>query len=337
MGDEAFSLNTCAARRVAHPLETVIRVLITSAGRRVELLDAFRAAAARLGRDIVVVAADADPQRSPACHLADEAHALPRCSDSLYADAVLSLAEQRDLDVIVPVIDDELIPLARAHARFSAASRSLVLSESDAVDVAADKFRTIEALRPWVVTPRTWMADEAPSDAIAFPAMVKPVYGSSSIGARVVADFAQVPRGCGYVVQELLSGAEHTVNVYTARCGRLVAAVAHQRLRVRGGEVMQGVVVESPALCQAAAAIQRALPGLRGPWCFQAFLDADDTPSVFEVNARFGGGYPLADAAGAPFAEWILREHLNLPLPDAPAVRIGLTMLRYDRSLFLEG
>lgn len=74
----------------------------------------------------------------------------------------------------------------------------------------------------------------------------------------------------------------------------------------------------------------------RGVLCFQAFVDRQGRASVFEINARFGGGYPLAHHAGATMARWLLEERLGLPCSAHNAWREGVAMLRYDAAVFLE-
>jgi carbamoyl-phosphate synthase large subunit len=314
-----------------------VTMLLSSAGRRVELLDCFRAAAARLGIDLTVVAGDAEPDTSSACQLAAAAVRLPRCDDVGFVDGVLATCADHGVDLVVPTIDPELLPLAAAKERFSAAGVDLVVSEHDAVAVARDKARTALVLADALPVPATWRLDDAAAaGGVTFPAVVKPVDGSASTGVRVVHDAGGLPgNGHGLIAQQLLEGSEHTVNLYISRRGELVAAVPHRRIAVRGGEVSKGQVVLHPVLLDAAATVVRLIPGLRGAICFQAFLVGDRLEGVFEINARFGGGYPLADAAGAPFAEWVLREHLGLPLPDDVTVQDGLTMLRFDRSVFV--
>ena len=53
------------------------------------------------------------------------------------------------------------------------------------------------------------------------------------------------------------------------------------------------------------------------------------------VNARFGGGYPLAHHAGARFADWLLDEIDGRPCRAHDGWREGVTMLRYDDAVFL--
>ena len=75
---------------------------------------------------------------------------------------------------------------------------------------------------------------------------------------------------------------------------------------------------------------------LRGLVTLQCIVTADRRIRFIEVNPRFGGGAPLAIAAGADFPTWLLQELRG----EKPAIafdgfRHGLCMLRYDWSTFV--
>ena len=55
---------------------------------------------------------------------------------------------------------------------------------------------------------------------------------------------------------------------------------------------------------------------------------------MIEINARFGGGYPLVDHAGATFAQWLLEEVAGLSRTVHDDWREGVLMLRYDAAVF---
>jgi UDP-perosamine 4-acetyltransferase len=61
-----------------------INLLISSAGRRAELINCFRAGAARLGVRLNIIATDADTLASSACHLADKAIPVPPVRDRAF-------------------------------------------------------------------------------------------------------------------------------------------------------------------------------------------------------------------------------------------------------------
>jgi carbamoyl-phosphate synthase large subunit len=57
--------------------------------------------------------------------------------------------------------------------------------------------------------------------------------------------------------------------------------------------------------------------------------------AVIEINARYGGGYPLAWAAGARYPVWFLEEVLGLPSTAHDDWTADLVMLRYDEAIFV--
>ena len=140
------------------------------------------------------------------------------------------------------------------------------------------------------------------------------------------------------IVQELCGGDEYTVNLYFAMDGALTAVVPHRRIEVRDGEVFKGITVKDDRLLAVARSIAECMPGLRGPVCFQAFIERskDAMPRVTDVNARFGGGYPLAHAAGGTFTTFLLREAMGETLEAGLCeFEDGLIMLRHRSEIFV--
>jgi carbamoyl-phosphate synthase large subunit len=171
-----------------------------------------------------------------------------------------------------------------------------------------------------------------------WPVILKPAQGSGSVGICVAHNFEEAKvvasKGNGYVAQELIRGREFTVNLFFDQAGKLRAAVPHQRCEVRAGEVSKGITRREPALIDLAWRLGAVLPGVVGSLCFQAILPDQGQPAVFEINARFGGGYPLAHQAGATFTRWLLEELAGLPSTANDDWEPGVTLLRYDAAVF---
>lgn len=318
-----------------------LKILLTSAGRRVELLQCFRAAAADLGVDIQVLACDLRPRLSSACHHADGAFAVPRVDDPGYVDALLKICAHHGIALVVPTIDPELLPLSLARAAFAAVGTEVAVSDPSVVEMARDKLATASFLSAHdVSSPRTMPLEEesqVPADW-PWPAIIKPRHGSASRGLRIGAgpDDLPVTFEEPLILQERLAGTEFTINMFFARDGGLRCAIPHERLQVRAGEVEKGRTRRIAELRHIADRLAAAMPGARGALCFQAMLAPDDSPRVFEINARFGGGYPLAHYAGATFAKWLIEEQLELPSSATDDWREHVVMLRYDAALFIE-
>lgn len=316
-------------------------VLFTSAGRRVELIKCFIAAADRLGISLVTHACDLKPELSAACQSADRCFAVPRCDAPDYVDVLLEYCADNEIDLLVPTIDPELFPLSLARERFAAIGTKVHVSGPKTIEIVRDKAKTAEVLaKHGVPVPRTSPAQDvrrAP-EGWDWPAFIKPSGGSASRGIDIIAGPAAIRESYGepMIVQQLLAGEEYTVNIFVDEAGELRAAIPHRRLWVRAGEVEKGVTVRRNDIEDIAAKIVTALPDGEGVMCFQLIDDARHGPRVFEINARFGGGYPLADRAGGRFAQRLLAGLGGTHEQEEFEWREGVTMLRYDAAVFLD-
>jgi carbamoyl-phosphate synthase large subunit len=317
-------------------------ILISSAGRRVELIGCFRDSAAALGIGLRVLATDLDPSMSAACQVADRGLPVPCCTSPEFPDYLLEICRAQRVDLVVPTIDTELVALSASRERFRAAGTEIAISAPEVVALCRDKLRTAWFLATQgIPTPRSGTLDEvraAPS-RWRWPLIIRPRGGSSSNGLRILAypdELAALALPADDFAQELARGQEYTVNLFFDRAGGLRCAIPHRRCAVRAGEVAKGVTGRQERLEQVAWTLGRSLAGARGALCCQAIVDDAGEPVVFEINARFGGGYPLAHRAGAVFCRWLLEETLGLPVSADNDWQAGVLMLRHDQSVFLE-
>src|SRR5204863_109854 len=119
---------------------STISTLLTSAGRRVALLRAFRRALATLGGGRVL-AADAG-STAAAVHEADAHFVVPRCDSPDYVPALLDICRRESVVLVVPTIDPELPVLARAREAFAHVGIMVAVSAPATVDISCDKAKT---------------------------------------------------------------------------------------------------------------------------------------------------------------------------------------------------
>jgi carbamoyl-phosphate synthase large subunit len=317
-----------------------MNILVSAAGRRVRLVQLFKDALSRLGLSSRVYACDSSPL-SAAMYAADEHFLVPPACDAQHIPFLLGVCADRKIGLVVSVNDAELVGYAEARDRFEQQGTYIAIPCAEGVRMSRDKRKSHEwFLENGFPVPRRWLADPLPPpETLPYPVIVKPARGSAAVGVQLVRSRVELEKAVGStadpVIEEWQTGREFTVNVLATRDGQFVCAVPHMRLEVRSGEVSKGRTFRNAEIDRLARRLVERLPGCRGPLNFQGFLDASGEIRLTEINARFGGGYPLAHAAGARFPDWLIMEALGRPVPrDFTDWQPDIVMLRYDQEIF---
>lgn len=322
---------------------TSSNVLLSSAGRRVGLIACLRDSLRRRGQKAIVYCID-HGATAPATYISDAASRVPRCTDPCFLDHVLNICRDHRIELVIPTIDTELPTYSNAATRFAAAGVTVCISSSEVVEICSNKQATHEWLvRNGFPTVRQTNPMSALNDRENWPLplIAKPRRGSASIGVHVLKTVREMESvaefGGNIVIEEIAPGREFTINVYLNRKGRCVCAVPHWRMEVRSGEVSKGITVKDRRLIDLAQSVAEALPGAYGPLNIQCFMDDADSIRIIELNARFGGGYPLTHKAGARFTDWLFDE-LEGKCPGYCDDWVDdLAMLRFDDAIYLKG
>lgn len=313
-------------------------VLLLSAGRRAELMQAFRAEMDKRGLQARLLATDLRPELAAACWQADASFAVPRVTDPGYLDHLLELCVQQNVGLVIPTIDTELLGLAQSRARFAESGIQVVVSSDALVEQCRDKRRTAGLFESLDIdVPRTFN-----KEAIEFPCFAKPYDGSRSIGAAHLRSEAALTTSMlsdpKLMFMEYVDSThtEYTVDAYYDRKGNLRCMVPRLRMEVRDGEISKGVTRRDHVyeyLCNRL----RHIEGARGCLTIQLFARAQPRRfAALEINPRFGGGFPLSYAAGANYPGWLIDEYLlDQDVQFFDAWEKDLLMLRYDAKVLV--
>ena len=315
--------------------------LFTSAGRRVSLIRSFRAALDSLGLQGKLVTADLQ-KNAPAPFIADVRELVPRVSDPAYIPTLLDICRRHDIHLLVPLIDTELHLLAPHRQRFAEIGVTLLVSSEEVNHLTLDKRSTHDFFRKsGILTPAILdLTSILAADNSSYPYLLKPAQGSCSVGVTKVRNEEELRFFLSYVqepiVQELIRGEEYTLDILVDFSGKVRCVVPRLRIETRAGEVSKGMTVNNPAIIAAGKKVAEALPGALGCITAQCFLTPENEIVFIEINPRFGGGFPLACAAGADFPKWIIQ----MVRKEEPEICLdgwqdGLVMLRYDEAIFV--
>lgn len=316
-------------------------ILISTAGRRVSLVRHFKQEADHLfGDNSRILACDLEPSISPACRIADDSFRTGFFNDENYVSNFIENCVDRDIGMIVPTVDTELLLLAENKSRFEQHGIQAVISSVDLVRACRDKRKTIALFEQLGINVPKAVDPSNPT----FPLFVKPISGSSSKDVFVVpspehySDY--LSRDDLFVHQEVLDQKEfdeYTLDLYYCRNSNLKCVVPRKRIAVRGGEISKGITVKNCLIDFVQTHLSK-LEGAVGCITLQLFLNRS-TLDVFgiEINPRFGGGYPLSYAAGANYPRMLMQEYfLNKDIEYFDAWRENLLLLRYDNEMIID-
>lgn len=308
-----------------------VTLLLTSVGRRVELVRHFLQYVESHPGRLRVLATEIDPHSPAAQVMGDAVTIVPRTNDPAYVPTIVELCRTEQVDAVLPLIDPDIAVLGDV-ADVPLASVGPVESA-----MVSDKWLTYEWLRANdIPTARTWLPEDGPG-ATELPVFMKPRRGSGGVDAFAV----KTPQALAFftdhiedpVIQELLAGPEVTVDVIVGRDGQVLATAQRKRLAVRGGEVSRGEVIDD---AQITDLVDRVVSALKpsGPVTVQGMYESTGAFLVTEINARMGGGLPLAIAAGVPVIDLLVRSHAGEEPARHEGIDVGLHMVRFDESFF---
>lgn len=316
-----------------------MKVLFTSVGRRVELMQAFRAAADRLGLALEIWGADMT-ETAPALTYCNKSVKVCRIKDENYIPMLLEVCKKEKIDALIPTIDTDLLILSKNKKAFAEIGTTVFVSDEEKIAVCRDKRFTADYFAS-VGLKSPHPIDNYTKYTGGFPAFIKPKDGSSSIGAHKVENAEelksyadQVP---DYIVQPFISGEEYTVDVFCDIDGKPIYITPRIRQAVRAGEVLKTRIVNDERIIEE---VLKLLDDYKPCGAITVQLIRQDSTGedyYIEINPRFGGGAPLSIKAGSDSAEALLRVLSSEKLEYIPcSAAEGAVFSRFDQCVCID-
>lgn len=313
-----------------------LRILFTSVGRRVELIQEFKFAAQTLGVDLIIHGADI-MSTAPALSFCDHTVLVPRIKEIEYIPSLLEYCKDNHIDALIPTIDTDLLILSKNKKSFQEIGTVVLVSAEDKIAVCRDKQLTFTYFESvGLLSPRP--VDDIKKYCDGFPAFIKPKDGSSSIFAYKATDVSeleglakQVP---DYIIQPFIEGTEYTVDAFCDFDGKPIYITPRIRLAVRAGEVLKTKISQDDIITEE---VKRLLADYKpcGPITIQLIQQKGTGNNYYiEINPRYGGGAPLTMKAGANSAAACLKLLSGERLQYFPkAAEDGAVYCRFDQSI----
>ena len=311
-----------------------MKILFTSVGRRVELIQAFKKSAENIGIDLTIIGADIS-FTAPALFFCDQRIITPRISDPDYIPFLVNYCKTNRVNALIPTIDTDLLILAERKKEFE--STKVIISDPDKIRICRDKRKTGEFFRSIGLTCPIPVDDYRKYDE-GFPAFIKPKDGSSSINAYKAVNQEQLELLANmvpdYIIQPFIDGTEYTIDAFCDFNGKPIYITPRIRIAVRSGEVLKTEICQDEKIISEMKKLIAAFHPC-GPITVQLIRETTTGKDFYiEINPRFGGGAPLSMKAGADSSEamLVLLQGNDISLKENAAVN-GAIYCRFDQSV----
>lgn len=313
-----------------------VNVLLTCAGQRVDIVRAFQAALHGGSHSGRVLVSDLDPL-SPSLFAADLVIELPPVDDPGYGAAVAEVCRREGVGAVLPLTDLDPVLLAEAADAVRAAGAQVFLPTPEVALGCQDKWECHLMLgRLGLPSPPTWLPDEVDPAELPYPVLLKPRLGFAGRHIYRCSSPAELAFFRAYspaesVVQQALPGLEFSIDCFGDLDGRALGAVPRAMIQSKGGEQIKGETLDDPQLVELGASTVEGL-GLVGPSTVQCFRENGEILGITDINTRFGGAFPLPQAAGAGYVQMILA----IAGGERPTSRLGAHTPGVVMTRFLE-
>lgn len=307
-----------------------MNILFTCAGRRTYLLKYFKN---QIGKNGLIVGGDMQLS-APALSAADVKLQLPAVYDMDYVPFLINVCKNYDIKAVISLNDLELPILALNRQRFLSEGVFPIVSDLAIINMCFDKKTMANYVSGiGLQTPKSCLTPkEAISNGLEFPLLLKPRWGSGSIGVEVVDDCDELMATYSFlkkkimksilstasdsnnpiIIQEFIKGTEYGLDIINDLNGNYVTTSVKRKISMRAGETDKAENILSESLTSIGEIIGTSTRHIANLDC--DILEKDGVFYVIDLNPRFGGGFPFSYEAGVNLPLAIIKWLNNEPV-----------------------
>lgn len=320
-------------------------------------------------RQIRIVGVDIDADSSGFA-LVDKWYLGEKAESERFIAKILQICEREDVDVVIPLVTNELLKFAESIPRFEKIGSRVVISPPDGLRIANNKYLLMEACSqegipvPEFYRVGSWNEFEKAIYKLSYPAVpvcFKPPVSRGLRGFRILReDINRLDLLMNYkptdvfinysgiysilgktehfpelLVMQYLPGKEYSVDVL-AKKGEALVVVPRLRQKIKMGISFIGVTDNNAEIIDYSRRIV-SLFRLHGNIGFQFKLDKDGVPRIIECNPRVQGTVVICAAAGVNMVYDAVKIALGEAISDKQEdVRWNVKMIRYWEEVYAE-
>lgn len=245
----------------------------------------------------------------------DGAFILPKPVDNeeKYVSDLLNLCNDKDIKIIIPIIDPEIYILSKFREKFLKKNIMLMVSSEQVLNICYNKLEMNEFLKKnKFLFPKTYNEINRFQNAISnreidFPVIIKPIYGSGSEDTYIVNSMEEVNAHFkeGSLIQQFIEGQEYGVDVFNDKDNKPIRCVVKKKLAMRSGETDKAISVKDSNIQSKVIDLAKHLKHFGNMDC--DVIVNNDNVYFIDLNPRFGGGYPTTHEANVNLLELIIQ------------------------------
>jgi len=336
-----------------------LNIMFTCVGRRNYLVNYFKEALNGLGN---VIAVDKSLSASGLVD-ADRSFQVSSIDSEEYIDELKAIIKKENVKAIISLNDLELPILSKNKSEFEKLGVQVLVSDEKTIEICYDKWKTYLFLKEIELkTPKTFLSCNEVLDAIkkselSYPLIVKPRWGSASIGINEVENEKELllsyellklkinktihcstnlidAKNC-IVIQEKIEGQEYGMDILNDFNGNYYASFVRKKLIMRSGETDKAMSVINEKYSRLGKILGSKIRHIGNMDC--DFFVSNGEIYFLEMNPRFGGGYPFSHNAGVHipsiYVEWLKG---NNDIDKFNKYQHGLSFAKYDQMIKIE-
>jgi carbamoyl-phosphate synthase large subunit len=266
-------------------------------------------------------------------HFVDSFHTVPSGLEPAYPERILKVAQQENIDVIVPLSDEEVLALSQNRESFTEKGMAVLCSDMEAVATSSDKGKMLAFLQergvpvPGFYQPASMVELDEAVELLGYPEqeiVLKPVRARGGRGFRILSEkvsgqdlvlkerylqrfpypalrplLAEKPTLPPLMVMQYLSGRDFNVDALAWQ-GETLYCIPVERLVPEAGPVQVGRTVHDARIDAMVKQIVAAFGFSYNINVELAYPDDTDrgSPLIYEINPRVSAPIAMHRAAG---------------------------------------
>lgn len=291
-----------------------------------------------------IIGIDCNPDAA-GLYLCDKHYVAGLASSPGYIDYLLDICRREKIDLLIPLVDDEFLPIHDNMRRFEEIGTKVMIQPRKVIETFGDKYRSSVSLREsGIAAPETVLFRPENLDMImdlkekyGFPLLIKPRYGRGSRGQFLIKTLKQLDayldilKSEQYVIQEYLGNddEEYTCAIFNTPTMKESYLIILKR-RLNNGTTVSAEVTFDDTLQKLCRDIVNMTPVI-GSLNVQA-RKKNGLPYAFDINTRYSSTTYIRTMCGFNDVHMGIEYFLNNHVVEPPQIK-KYKIVRYWEEL----